>query len=130
MTKKTEPTEFDMELAEKWITFSLDQMSWLKPTIPAYANAIRKIRKSVGLSEIQMTELFEFIVEDDFWAPNAVSPAGLLSKSKNGLRKVDNVLQTLLKTRYGHLDVTKWAKDMDAQDAQYADVINISPFGG
>ena len=33
-----------------------------------------------------------FVKKDDFWDVNALSPNGLLTLSKNGSRKIDNIL--------------------------------------
>jgi hypothetical protein len=42
-----------------------------------------------------MYEVFNFIVQDDFWRSNAISPANLSKKSTNGLSKLDNILNKM-----------------------------------
>ena len=61
-------------------------------TVEAFAQACRKVRDSANLTHEGLAQVFVFISGDDFWKQNALSPAGLLAKSKNGLRKIDNIL--------------------------------------
>ena len=61
-----------------------------KPEV--YALAIQKTKKSKGLGEKEIDFIFEFIVSDTFWSDNCQSPAGLLRESKNGVKKIDNIL--------------------------------------
>jgi len=39
--------------------------------------------------------VLDFVVQDDFWVKNALGPMGLLTRGKNGLRKIDNILAAM-----------------------------------
>lgn len=91
--RRYEPEDFS--LGEAWLEFALKQRngkgypSW---TAEGFAETMAKIRARAELTPQMLREVFEFVQEDDFWRPNAISPAGLLTKSKNGLLKIDNLI--------------------------------------
>ena len=66
-------------------------MPSIKPEPAKWANAIRLIREQDGLSEREVERLFEFVKDDPFWRQNAVSPIAIRGRSKNGLKKIENI---------------------------------------
>lgn len=89
-----------VDLGRRWLAFALAQTptgaenaNW---TEIHFAVEIDKIIKNLSITIIQANELFDFIQSDhDFWAKNAISPFGLLKRSKNGLRKAENVMNAM-----------------------------------
>jgi hypothetical protein len=89
-----------VDLGKRWLAFALAQTptgaenaNW---TEVHFAVEIGKIMKNLSITITQANELFDFIQGDhDFWAKNAISPSGLLKKSKNGLRKVENIMNAM-----------------------------------
>ena len=88
-----------MSTAIKWHEWTLAKAPWLKENISPekFYSGLLKIAKSVSLNESGIENLFQFIKNDDFWKENAISPMSLLTISKNGLRKIDNILLRLKK---------------------------------
>lgn len=88
-----------MSTAINWHEWTLAKAPWLKENISPekfYAGLL-KISKSVSLNESGIENLFQFVKNDGFWKENAISPMSLLTVSKNGLRKIDNILLQLKK---------------------------------
>ena len=111
-------SDHDMNLASRWLAFAVEKLPTIKATQDSFAIGIHKMKKALGFTDQQADALFQFVTEDDFWKTNAYSPCGLLAKSKNGLRKVDNILAKLRKEKYSHLDVMKYAQEHDAAIAR------------
>jgi len=88
-----------MSTAEKWHEWSSRKMPWMKEKITAekFYNELIKIQSTVDLNDQGIDALFDFIKNDQFWSQNAISPMNLISKSKNGLRKIDNILLQMKK---------------------------------
>ena len=88
-----------MSTAINWHEWTLAKAPWLKENISPekfYAGLL-KISKSLSLNESGIENLFQFVKNDSFWKDNAISPMSLLTVSKNGLRKIDNILLQLKK---------------------------------
>ena len=89
-------TAIDFSLASRWLDFAKEVMSWKKApsswNAENWANDLAKIRRVTDINDEGLIALFEFIKNDDFWMKNAMSPATLLKKGKNDLRKIDNIL--------------------------------------
>jgi hypothetical protein len=88
-----------MSTAIKWHEWASKKMPWMKEKITAekFYNELIKIQQTVDLNDSGIDALFEFIKNDEFWSQNAISPMNLNSKSKNGLRKIDNILLRMKK---------------------------------
>lgn len=86
-----EPSVFDLLMADKWADHAKTVIPSIKVHRVKWAAAMRQLRELEGMTEAEVEALFVFIRKDDFWRPNAVSPLGLRQKSKNGLRKLDNI---------------------------------------
>jgi hypothetical protein len=83
----------DLErLVDDWMARTEREAPWLKPKRTSYLKAITDTMKATDLNTDGMRAVFDFIPTDDFLRKNCVSPAGLLSKWKNGFRKIDNIL--------------------------------------
>lgn len=84
------------DLGTSWLNFSLAQLPSRskdpKWNSEAFGRELWKVGKKMDLALPAMTALLEKIKGDDFWAKNAVSPFALLAKSKNGNRKIENIL--------------------------------------
>jgi len=89
----------------------------MNPNPTTYAEAIRKTKKQTGLNEVQLDYIFNFIVNDPFWKPNCQSPAGLLRPSKNGVRKIDNVLAKIKDKNKVEIAMMSWVKRKEAEEA-------------
>lgn len=114
--KKLSYTPEDLKLAESWLESSLLQMKWSNPpknwTAPDFAHEINKVKRIVDLNDEGMKALYEFVQNDDFWRDKVLSPSSLLKKSKNDVRKVDNILLRM-KPRSVKVEekIKKWSKD-------------------
>jgi hypothetical protein len=93
--KPTRDTSWD-DLASRWLDFSTSMTpngtsrykTW---NVQAFATHIKKAAEHLGRDREFMERVLAFIKADDFWSLNAISPEGLLKKSKNGLKKIDNI---------------------------------------
>lgn len=89
---KNPPSSFDQGVAQQWADHATSKAPHLKPDLVKYADAIRKLREKVGLTEAQVEETLTWIKQSEFWASVALSPAGMFNVGKNGVRKIDTVL--------------------------------------
>ena len=86
-----------LELGAKWLEHSTSIIpngtsqypDW---TPESFAKHIQKAAEHLGRNADFMAQVLDFIRQDEFWAGNAVSPGGLMRKSKNGLKKIDNIV--------------------------------------
>jgi len=98
--KPPRDTSWD-DLAAKWLDFSTSMTpngtsmyaTW---NVESFAKIIKKVAEHLGRDQEFMERLLNLIKKDEFWSLNAISPEGLLRKSKNGLRKIDNIAAKLL----------------------------------
>lgn len=106
-------SKFDLELAKQWLEFSNEQCVWKKTpaswTVEKFADDIRLLRKACGLSEKDMAEAFKFIREDDFWAKQCLAPSSLRKRSRNDLRKFENVLISMQRSKNKQTDQSQVA---------------------
>lgn len=84
-------SDFDSDLAKRWAEHAVTVMPSLKPELDKWANAIRLMREQDKLSESDIERLFEFVKDDEFWRLNAISPIAIRGRSKNGLKKIENI---------------------------------------
>lgn len=89
----------DLALALEWIAETHKLHPHIKMKTDVCADAIRKTREHTGRTEEQMCNIAQWIWKDDFWSKNCLSPAALLSTSKNGLKKIDNILASISKDK-------------------------------
>ena len=85
------PLPCDYALGDSWWDFAYSVVPTMKRNREASANAIRLMREVDGLTEAQIRETLEFIRGDQFWRQQALSPVALRGRSKNGLKKLENV---------------------------------------
>lgn len=107
-------TPTDLAIGREWLTLGLSEMPW-KASDPSwtetrFAEAVAKTRAAIGATDL--TEVLNFIRQDDFWRKNACSPRGLLKKSeRNGERKIDNILVRMRSNgERQHDAIKKWAE--------------------
>jgi hypothetical protein len=81
-------------LSEIWIKWAMEKMPWNKEKfkIEKFYDSLITIRNTTDLNADGLRALFDFIRNDDFWKDQVINPKSLLTPSKNGLRKIDNVL--------------------------------------
>ena len=117
-------TPAEMDLATEWASVTAKKWPHVKRDAERWAHDIGVTKRSLGFSDQQMEALMRFIYQDEFWRDVVQSPLGLRRTSKNGLRKVDNILAKLRKKHYSHADTMAWAKAHDAgqpvDDKEYA----------
>jgi hypothetical protein len=112
--KKVEAvSDHDNDLGQRWVEYTKAEYPFLKPKADEYVQAIAKVRRMVGLNDEQLDYLFEFVQTDEFWRQNCQSPIGLLRKSKNGLRKIDNILAKIKAKIAPQAKLQRWAEDLD-----------------
>lgn len=93
---KFEPA--DLELAEKWLEYGKSKLPSIDAWPETAANELRKVREHLKYTHDEMTILFEWMIQDVFWSDNALSPMGLMNKSKtNELRKIENLVNAFMK---------------------------------
>lgn len=92
-------SESDLAVGREWLTYALEEMPWKATdgswTAERFGGALAKLKTATGLNDLGLRELLAFVrgdTGDTFWRPNACSPFGLLKKSENGNRKIDNIL--------------------------------------
>lgn len=114
------PSDFDLTLAEEWLAYAKSKSPHLKAKPTKYADAIRRLQSSVGLSEAQVRETFDWLKTHEFWAKNALSPEGLFSRGKSGLRKIDTIRAQMAESVEASPD-DYWAavtREMEKVDAE------------
>lgn len=97
ITRRKDPlSEEDLALGSEWLDYAKEAMPWRAPpaawTPAAFGEGIKKLKACADLSTAGIRSLLRFVRSDEFWRSNALSPVSLLSKSKKGNRKIDNVL--------------------------------------
>lgn len=103
-TKKRKPkavqvidlSDAELDLGTQWLKLAVTHFPH-KATDPKwtpdqFAFELRKVANTVGLSIAQMVDLLAWVKADTFWCNKVASPYGLLKKSTNGLRKIENAL--------------------------------------
>lgn len=101
------PSTFDLELGQAWLDYAKTRVPKIKADPKKYADAIRRLQSSGGLSEAEVTATFEWVKRSDFWAKNALSPEGLFKRGGNGLRKLDTIRAQMLEEAGPGID---WGK--------------------
>lgn len=82
-------------LASEWLSWSLTVTPSIKASAHDFAVSISEFCRIEKISANDLRQIFEFIRKNEFWAKNAVSPAGLRTRSKNGLLKYQNILNDM-----------------------------------
>lgn len=97
--KALKHTPEDLEIAKLWLAYATREMSWTTPpsswTPENFAEDLVRVREAVNLNHHGLRALLKFVENDRFWVKNAWSPAGLLKKSSNDVRKIDNILKQM-----------------------------------
>jgi hypothetical protein len=94
-TEVIDLTDEELDLGRKWLDMAVSEMphraSDPKWHAAEFGTELKKVGQAVGLDHAGMLKVFHYVSADAFWRPNACSPKGLLI-SKNGVRKIDNIL--------------------------------------
>lgn len=95
----TDLSDFEIAISRDWLDLALTEHPHRKDsasfTVERFGQDLRKAQRALSLTDQQMTDLFEFVKHSAFWRPNAAVPSGLLNNSKNGLRKIDNIIASM-----------------------------------
>lgn len=91
-------------VAIEWSAWSSAKAPWYKEkfTPDKFFVGLTKLKEAVQyegkpLTSEAVREVFMFIKQDQFWKDQALSPRPLLTLSKNGVRKIDNILLSIKK---------------------------------
>ena len=89
-------SDAELDLGTQWLKLATTHFPH-KATDPKwtpylFALELRKVANVVGLTLQQMQDLLTWVKADTFWCNKVASPYGLLKKSTNGLRKIENAL--------------------------------------
>jgi hypothetical protein len=116
-TTKTEVidlTDDELELGRKWLDMAVSEMphrasdpNW---HAAEFGTELKKVGQAVGLDHAGMLKVFHYVSADTFWRPNACSPKGLLI-SKNGVRKIDNILTRMKRPHERKMEMAREAAD-------------------
>lgn len=99
--KKKERPPMDQEsidLGKKWHAYARSNTktkpysSW---SDESFAQELINLKFKTGLTAAYLTQVLEFLEKDDFWRPNGLSPKNLSTISKNGKRKIDNIIDAM-----------------------------------
>lgn len=92
-----EKSEIDLtveKVSREWRDWSAGKYPYLakRLTVETYYRDLMKAKKYAGMSSEQIEAMFQWIKQDDFWRDHAIAPKSLLTESKNGMKKLDNIL--------------------------------------
>ncbi len=85
----------DEELAQEWANFAKEVSKTVRPNEAKWTDTVRLLREKDGLTHETLRSILAFVHSDHFWQHNAASLEGLRSRSKNGLRKFENILAAM-----------------------------------
>lgn len=92
-----------LNFGQSWLEFSLRHTKAKNPhaswTAENFGRELSKVSRVTGVSLQDLSAVMKWADTDDFWPGNITSPAGLLKVSKNGNRKVDNLLAAFHKSK-------------------------------
>lgn len=119
--RKKKATPDDNTLAMKWAAWANEHHPHIKVNVGRWAEELAKVKrvvtiidektkKPVAITQDQLTAVFDFVKEDNFWFHNAQSPLGLLRPGSNGCRKIENIISAI-RRKYGkELRAMSWLK--------------------
>lgn len=114
------PDEY-FDIGKRWLEFAQKQCPWKikeKKWNPVdFGRCLQRITKHTGATAEGLGEILKFVEGDEFWRKNAISPFGLLQRSKNGNRKLDNLILSM-QTRKTRQDEA-FAKFAASDDDEY-----------
>jgi len=105
--KKNIPTFF-LKLAEHFYTIKKTQTNVRikKESIEPWAKELFKLERLDKYSQKEIEQAVEFALTDFFWVKQVISLNSIRNKSKNGLRKFENLLSASTK-EFKHVPVSK-----------------------
>jgi hypothetical protein len=88
-----------LKIAEDWLFWSKEKNPWLAKKLSKnkFYDDLQKVKRSTTMTNEQISTMLSWIKTNHFWKDHAISPSSLLTKSKNHLRKIDNILSQLKK---------------------------------
>ncbi len=85
-----------LSLAHEWHDWATASRPYLASSNPqSFAKAIAQLQARHSIKDEGMRKVLRFIQRDPFWSEQALSPCGLLKRSKNGLYKMENLLASM-----------------------------------
>jgi predicted transcriptional regulator len=98
--KGIENPEASISLAKDWLQWANKQSPWKTGfTLHNFAEAILTIQRQGKFNHEPVRHLFEYIKRDDFWAKNAISPAGLTKRKNGDMRKWETIMHQMKANR-------------------------------
>lgn len=94
----------DLHLATRWLEHAKSITPHIKADLHKWADAVRLIREQDKLTLDEVTKLFEWVKDDEFWSRNALSPQAVRGRSKNGLKKIENILARMQENQKAESD--------------------------
>lgn len=85
------PGPEDIALAEEWFAFAKENSKTVRYT-EGWPRAVQQLRELDKIPREDLRLALAFVQVDPFWRPNALSLPGLRQRSKNGLKKIENIL--------------------------------------
>lgn len=85
----------DKAVANHWSQWAATVSTTVKARPEEWAAEVNKLVRIDGLTHDQVFSILEFVQEDGFWQKNAVSLMSLRTRSKNGLRKWENIVNAM-----------------------------------
>lgn len=87
-------SDAELSLGSDWLTYALvhfpSKVADAKWNASDFALELRKVANTCGWTIDHMRDLLAWVKADTFWCNKVASPFGLLKKSSNGLRKIEN----------------------------------------
>lgn len=111
-------TATDMEIAERWRAWALEQMPSLRANLANWADTVRKLREIDKVSSDELERIFQFVRTDDFWRKNAISLDGLRNPGRGGLRKFETIRLQMRETPGKLDDWDEWIAKVDREQAE------------
>jgi hypothetical protein len=97
-TAKNVEIDFTVEkVSREWLEWSTGKFPFLakRMTQEKFYSALMKAKKTLEMTSEQIEAMYDWIKKDSFWSEHAISPSSLLTDSRNGIKKIDNILSQM-----------------------------------
>ncbi len=85
------------KISREWLEWSTGKFPFLakRMTQEKFYSALMKTKKTLEMTSEQIEAMYRWIKKDSFWSEHAISPSSLLTDSRNGIKKIDNILSQM-----------------------------------
>jgi hypothetical protein len=97
--KKYTPDPLDLAFANEWAAYAKEVSPTVRPDANKWAYTLQLLKERDGVTDQELVDMLAFVKDDAFWRNQAASLEGLRSKSKNGLKKFENILAAMKQRR-------------------------------